>query len=343
MGFYELTGLVRLPLGVLDGAEKLGLDREELMRTCGLTREELANPDARVPVVKIWQLWKAVIRRTDDPALGLKLAEGFHTRGLGLIGYGMYHSHTLRDGLKRFARFSHIISEAVQVRVEEGDSTLTVVAVVSPRFEKLRHPMDARLSALLKMSREITGQDVVPLEVRFSYPRPNETVEHQRAFRCPLRFGSSDEAIVFRNSDADLPIETADETLGGYLDSLASEVLSSLGQASGWIQKVRRTVWEQLASGQPSIACIANELGMGSRTLQRRLNDAGVSYSKVVDDLRRAMSVKLLRDREIAIYEIAFLLGYSEPSTFHRAFRRWFEVTPREYRRSLFDVGETET
>ena len=334
MGIYELTGLVRLPLGLLDGAEKMGLDREELMRACDLTVEELANPDDRVPVVKIWQLWNAVIQRLDDPALGLKLAAGFHARGLGLIGYGMHHSDTLRDALRRFERFSHIISEAVQIRIEESDSTFTIVAVASHRFGRLRHPLDARLAALFKMSCELTGQEIVPIEVRFSYPRPAQTTEHQRVFRCPLRFDASEEALVLRRADADLVIETADETLGGYLDRLAEEIVASLGQKGSWIQEVRRMMWEQLCSGQPTVERIATALSMGPRTLQRRLSEEGVSFSRVLEDLRRVMAERLLHDRELAIYEIAFLLGYSEPSTFHRAFRRWYGVTPLEYRHS---------
>jgi AraC-like DNA-binding protein len=329
-----MTGLVRLPLGLLDAAEGLGLDRAELMRVCDLTAEELADPDGRVPIVKHWQLWKAIIRRADDPALGLKLVEGFHTRGLGLVGYAMYHSHTLREALRRFERFSHVVSEAIRIRLTEDDATFTITTTTSRRFDRLRHPMDARLAILLKVAREITGRPIVPLEVRFDYPRPSETREHQRVFGGPLVFDADDEALVLRRSDADLPVGTGDETLGGYLDRLAEEVAASLGRRGSWIHEVRRTVWEQLCSGQPSVQRIAAELGMSARTMQRRLRDEGVSFSQVLDDLRRAMAERLLRDRELAVYEVAFLLGYSEPSTFHRAFRRWYGVAPHEFRRA---------
>jgi len=335
MGFHELTGLVRLPLVVLDGAERLGLDREELMRVAGLTAGELTDPDERVPVVKIWQLWKAVIRRSDDPALGLKLAEGFTTRGLGLIGYGVLHSLTLRDALGRLARYAHIVNEAIQITVEERETDVWITTRASPRFDKLRHPLDARLATLIAMAREVTGNEITPLEVRFPYERPEDTREHKRVFKCPLVFGADREALVLRRENLDLPVTTADETLTGYLDQLADEVKLSLSRGSNWISEVRRTIWEELCGGQVSVQRVASALAMSPRTLQRRLRDEHVSFSAVLDELRRAMAKRLLRDKELAIYEVAFLLGYAEPSTFNRAFRRWNDVAPQEYRRSL--------
>jgi AraC-like DNA-binding protein len=138
--------------------------------------------------------------------------------------------------------------------------------------------------------------------------------------------------LVLRRGDLDRVVSTADDTLVGYLDRLADESLESLGTEESILKKVRRALWTELSEGQPSVKRIAAALNMSVRTLQRRLREDDTSFVEVLDEFRREMATGLLRNRELAIYEVAFLLGYSEPSTFHRAFRRWHACSPREYR-----------
>ncbi len=107
------------------------------------------------------------------------------------------------------------------------------------------------------------------------------------------------------------------------------------------VLKVRQALWSELSGGKPTIGKIADVLGLSVRTLQRRLHEDGTSFANVLEDFRRDMSVRLLRDRGLAVYEVAFLLGYSEPSTFFRAFRRWVGMAPQEFRKSL-DASTTD-
>jgi AraC-like DNA-binding protein len=330
----QLTGIARLPLLVLDAAREMGLDEGELMRAAGLSEAELSDPDARVELAKLWGLWRAVIDRSEDPFLGLHMGERARVHHLGLVGYVMANSGTLRSALLRLTRYSHIISEALELRFERGDAFGLIVAGAAPRFDALRHPVDFRLALLVSIARQITGRDLA-VDASLPYPAPSDPGEYQRVFRGTLRFGQPASMVSIRNDDLDLPIVAADPTLGGYLDAYAQTVLRDLATEATLTTKVRRALWDELSGGQPTLQHVARIVGASPRTLQRRLHDEGTTFADLLDDLRQEMAMRLLQDRNLAVYEVAFLLGYSEPSTFHRAFRRWHGVAPHEYRRSV--------
>jgi len=328
----ELTGLARIPLLMLERTADYGLDRDELAAAAGF-KNELENPDARVSVTKIWNLWRILIDRTSDPFLGLHLMMGLRIRQFGVVGYAMVNSRTVLDALRRLTRYSRIITEALELTLSVEADRVDLVVARSPRLDALVHPVDARLAGVLGAVRELAGAEITPIEVRFPYSRPRRVSDHRRFFRCELRFDSGGTGMVFRRQDLDRAVSTADEALAGYLDRYAESVLVSLAKHGSSAERVRKAVWSHLADGPPTLHKAAATLGVSARTLQRRLSLEGTSFAAVLDDFRWEMAVSLLRDRSLAVYEIAFLLGYSDPSTFYRAFRRWEGIPPHEFRR----------
>jgi AraC-like DNA-binding protein len=334
MSTDDMTGLARVPLAMLYAVEsRYGIDGDELRRLSGFRAEELSDPDARVPVSKIWALWHAVIDRVDDPALGLHLGEHSRAREFGLLGYAIYHSGSLRRALVRIARYSRIVNEALEVHVLDNGECCGVVVDKEPRLDALRHPIDCRLATIVAFAREITAESIVPCEVHFPYPRPQDISHHQRLFRCPLHFEASASKLLFEPRDLDRPVVAADETLTGYLDQLAEGISRALSESVTFRQRVCRAIWSDLSGGKPSVQQVAARLGVSTRTLQRRLEEEGTSFAQELDRLRQDLATRLLQNRSLAVYEVAFLLGYAEPSTFYRAFRRWKNVSPHEYRR----------
>ena len=332
MSEVQLTGLARLPLMFLRQAPELGMDPDELMSAAGLRREELSKPDAQVPLVKILDLWRAMIAFAPDRDLGLRIGCGLTIREMGLVGYAMYHSVSLLDALDRFSRYSRIISEGNQVTVVREPGWVAVVCEFDPRLSALRHPIDARLAALVTVAREITSTAVIPVEVRFPYQEPANLTAYRRAFRAPLFFNRPHAVLLFRREDVDLAVVAGDETLSGYLNELAESVLASLPGHESFVGRVRRDIWTSLSAGPPAIGRTAERLNVAARTLQRHLSREGTSFTRLLDSLRREMVVVLLGDPNLAISEVAFLLGYTESSAFHRAFRRWYKTTPHKFR-----------
>ncbi len=334
----ELTSLARVHLLLVRHAERQGIGREELLRLAGLSEDLLEDPDARLPSTGVLRLWQLLVGRLRDPALGVHLLEGVQLRELGLVGYAMAFSPDLLDALRRLHRYVRILSETIQYDLTEGER-LEVAARSNPRFVALRHPVDAALGIVIMAAREATGVHIVPFEVRLPYPRPERVDAHRRFFGPSVSFDWNEARVVFRPEDAARPVAAADRTLSRYLVSLAEELLGDLGRASRLTDRVRRALWHRLAAGPPSLWDIASELNVSTRSLQRGLQAEGGSFATVLDELRRETALRMIDDGMYAVYEIACVLGYAEPSSFFRAFRRWTGRSPREYQRDRWQPG----
>jgi AraC-like DNA-binding protein len=178
----------------------------------------------------------------------------------------------------------------------------------------------------------MTGVDIVPTVIKFTYSEPSSTAAHREYFRCPIRFDAPIASIVFRAADLNLPLVRADETLSGYLSEYAEQVLASLVQGETMRHAVRAAIWSLLGDGTPSLEDVAAALRLAPRTLQRRLAAESTSLHAEIEEIRKTMALSVLRDRSISIEDVAFLLGYAEPSTFFRSFKRWTGTTPRRFR-----------
>src|SRR6185437_17141686 len=150
----------------------------------------------------------------------------------------------------------------------------------------------------------------------------------ERIFRGPLRFAQPENALVLPESALELPMVKAGAALKTLLERTASEILQRLPKTDTLIAHVRKLLAEELRGGDPGIARLARRLHTTPRTLRRRLDEAGVTHREILDQLRRDLAHQYLRQEAIAISEVAFLLGYSDASPFHKAFKRWSGVSP---------------
>jgi AraC-like DNA-binding protein len=326
-----LTGLARFPALLLREAGRMGMDRAALMRAAGLSASAIQDPDRRIPMSRTVALWRAVIAEAPEPPLGLRIGSKRTLREAGLVGYVLQHSGTLRRGLERFTRYVRIISEAQRAEMRDDEECVRLMLEGHPLLDAMRHPADARLAWTLAAAREMTGAAVAPIAVCFPHQAPEELAEYHRFFRCALRFGEK-AALLLRSEDLDLPVIGSDETLGGYLEHLAEEALRSLGSEGSFADRLRRALWADLPGGPPTLRRTSERLGVSVRTLQRRLEAEKTSFGSVLEALRRDMGERLLREKHLAVCEVAFLFGYSESGAFVRAFRRWKGTTPARFR-----------
>lgn len=276
------------------------------------------------------KLWRTVIDALDDPCLGLHVGGSIHAKQLGLVGYTIYYSNNLHSAMHRFARYVRIISDAVQFEIEESAKEAAFTWKVHPALAALRHPVELGVALMVALGREISGTDISPQRVELPGPRPDDTSEYRRYFGCPVEFDRPVARVSNTRQALNLPCKAPDPTLVTYLDELAENKMNPLeGREERMSDAVRRALWSMLPGGRPDLWHTAAELGVSVRTLQRRLGEEDSSFSKVLDELRRDLSNELLADRSLSVSEVAFMLGYSEPSAFQRAYRRWWGVSAR--------------
>ena len=328
----ELFGLARLIRLPLDALTRLGLSRAALLRDIGLSEADIRDPEARIPLACMARLWRAASAGLPGTAIGLRVGASARARDFGLVGYTLVYSDTLLSALKRLDRYDRIISDSLRVELDTAADAAWLRLDAQPALRSFRPAADARLASVLSVCREITGAPIVPLHVQFPYRRLPDVREYERLFQAPLEFGAANAAILFSHEDLARPVTLSDETLVGYLDRLARAVLSERHAGSTIRDQVRHLLWTEMNESPPDIERIARRLAMTPRTLQRRLRQEETSFAAVLEELRRDMAPSLLREGRMSVSEVAFLLGYEDPSSFQRAFRRWFGLSPRAFR-----------
>lgn len=329
MPYQDPTHLARLPLILLHYAKQQGLDHDTLMAKSGLPEDLLTKPDSRVSTRSMLRLWRAVIDEIDDPVLGLHVARQPSLRDFGLVGYAMCCSNNLHDALHRLARYQRILSEAVRFTLDDDDETCVLTWISHPSLLAIRHPVESSMTLLIRAARELTGVDLRPVRVELPTPPPANPGAYKAEFQCDTAFACDSASITWSSQQMDLPTPGADATLAGYLDQLATIAVEPIdAEHDSTTTAVRRALWSMLPRGRPNIWRIARELGVSVRTLQRRLGEEGSTFSGVLDDLRRDVTHELLAEGSQPVADISFLLGYSEPSAFHRAYRRWLDDPP---------------
>jgi AraC-like DNA-binding protein len=179
-------------------------------------------------------------------------------------------------------------------------------------------------------------QEPIALEVTFQHPPAPESAlsELKELLACPVRFNAEATRLTLRGSILDCPLRAPNPGLFDYLGRHAAELQRRVQSAATVSARVRELVAAHVREGEPAQASVARRLGMSERTLQRRLNDEGVAFATLVEEVRAELARLYLGDPKLAVFEVAFLLGYSEPSAFNRAFRRWTGMSPSQFRTS---------
>jgi AraC-like DNA-binding protein len=327
----EPTYLVRVVRLLLDDAVRAGADRDTLLSGLGLDARILEEPDARLPLGTVAALVREVVADR-GPAFGLHAGAGRKTKDAGLIGYAMLHSATLRAALMRLVRYGRIMGDHNRIELEESGSTATITFEGHPVLEAIHGFTELSVAWLISGLREISATDLTAREVRFPYPEPSHSA-HVRAFlRCPIEFEAPHTAIVLKRDDLDLRVVGSDVTLVGYLDKLAEDAVKSLGDQGSILGRLRQVLWSSLSDGEPTLTATSTAMALSPRTLQRRLRDEGTTFAEALSALRQELATRLLEDRSLAVYEVGFMLGYADPTAFHRAFRRWRGVSPKRFR-----------
>ncbi|UJR79159.1 AraC family transcriptional regulator [Sandaracinus amylolyticus] len=320
---------------LVDVAVMLGVPREEVLARAELTPELLANPDARVPFKQHMAIWDVILALPDIDDLGVRLGRHFAIESLGALGYLMLQCATPRELGRCMERFGSLLCDVFIGRFFEEDGRAVLEQVLAPRFVRLRHPAEWSMSSGLTMLRTLTGRDFPVLDVWFQHPAPPDVSALVAHFGRTPRFGAPASRLVLPGEILDVPIVNANPRLYGYLEHHAHSLLKVLPGDDRLTDRVQRKLTEALRHGVPSQSGIARHFGMSERTLQRRLKEEGVVFQELLEDTRRQLAEIYLREPRLAVYEVAMLVGYSEPSAFFRAFRRWTGRTPEQYRAAL--------
>jgi AraC-like DNA-binding protein len=270
----------------------------------------------------------------NDDCFGLHLAAETDPREFGAIYYVVAASDTALDGLRNLMRYVRVVSTAEAFTVHEDQFNFAIEGRSVRGIEGFgRHMFEYGDAVLLAVLRNLTQSNLRPVSMKFDHRRSTSLAEFVQFFGCPVEFGAPIHRVVFLKSTLQAPLRSADPHLLNVVRSFFDEALRRREYTSTPLRaRVEQLVSDLLPNGKATVGNVAKALSMSTRTLNRRLADEGTNYAAVLDDLRRDLALRSLKDDRLELTQIAWLLGYSEVSSFNHAFRRWTGATPKAVR-----------
>jgi AraC-like DNA-binding protein len=315
-------------------ARDAGLELGPLLRRAKLTKVLVEQEDARLSVLSQIAFLSGVAEAIGDEELGVHLAQGYDLRQVGLLHYVAASSELISTALQQTARFSAVANEGVTLRtVSDADGTHVRVRYGSvPRYLD-RHQIEFWVVSILRTLSELAGRQIRPLRVRLVHHRGEDKTELDRFLRQEVEYSADADEIVLSKETCALRVVSGDLHLNNLLLKYAEATLAnSKAKSPDLLTKVQNGIVPLLPHGNVRVELIAKRLGLSERTLARKLAAEGLTYSEVLERLRRTLAERYLAEDDLSVSRIAWLLGYREVSAFTNAFRRWTGSTPTAVR-----------
>jgi len=310
-------------------AHDLGYNPQDALRKVGLNRSLLENPDQRIPADSAVTLLEEAALGAQCPTFGLRMAESRQLSNFGVVSLLISHQPTLRDVLNTTIHYGHLLNESLAMQLEDAGKMVIMREEVVTETPA-RQATELAIGVMFRMCAALLGSRWHPFSVNFCHDAPPDLSLHRRLFACRLEFGSEFNGIVFAAADLDAPNPTADPAMARY----AQRFIESLPRVNepSVVLEVRKAIYLMLPSGRASSDYVAQGMGLSVRTLQRQLDEAGTSFTNLLNDVRRELASRYMENPQYSLARISEQLGYSTPSSFTRWFTSQFGVAPVTWR-----------
>ncbi|WP_063976381.1 AraC family transcriptional regulator [Sphingobium yanoikuyae] len=322
----------RVPQILWRSLRHLGVSPSAILQKAGLPDAVLSNDRTLVSTKQFFAIWHALRDVTSDQTFGIKIAEAAKATGHHPAFLAACSGANFRDGITRIWRYMRF-SPSAQPSFEERDGLMRFTKHWPYATEpEPSHSIDLTFACITELGRRGTGTRIMPVRIEYERPGP-ESGFHQDYFGCEIRYAAPRNMLVLRSEDLALPFPNRHLELRDVL-SPARPSVNDNGQAQDTLsERVKVALKRALASGRPDIADVALSLGLGERTLQRRITQEQTSFREILADARQELGQQLLAIPSVDIETVAFMLGYQDTSSFYRAFKDWSGLTPQRWRR----------
>jgi len=313
--------------------EANGHDPAVLFSDAGINPDLLNKPGARVSYASVNEIWAKATAIIGDPCFALASHKYWHPSYFHALGYAWLASHTLHDAINRFIRYLRVVSEKPFLKLEEDSAGLTIIFNLDLLGMRTPAQLDMLMAMTIHICRLNYGEDLKPLSVNFVHAEPSCAEEYMALFKTPVHFSSSRDSLTLLQADVDKYLVGANPQLARLHDQVMIEYLGKLDE-DNIVDRVTAVIIDMLPSGGVADEKVAKQLNMSPRSLQRRLKDADTTFRTLLEGVRKNLATTYVRDPDIELVEVAFLLGFSDQSAFSRAFKRWTSYSPSELRKS---------
>ena len=325
--------------GIADMLAAEGLDARALLASAGIDAAALDAPGARVQTEKVSLLWELAVARSGNPALGLAQHHVPRPASFDVVGYAMMSCGDLRAAFDRLIRYLIILSDAFTMALSEEDANYRMTFVLFGGDRPVpRQRVEFIVTTLIGFCRWISGREVHPLAIELPFPAPADIGPYRLALRCPVAFDAPRNSLLFARADMTAPLPTSNPQLASLHERFAGEYLKHFDHAQT-SHRAREVIVRRLPDGEPRRDQVAGELRMSERTFQRRLEKEATSFVALLDGTRRELAEQYLGRLQLSLGQAAYLLGFADQRSFFRACKRWFDLSPGQYRDRLLGLA----
>jgi AraC-like DNA-binding protein len=315
-----------------ESAKEFGLDPDELFREAGIDPQLRLDSTARISAEQYDRLIWTEKQKSKDDAFVFHMVDHIHPSYMGAIGYSWMTSASLRKGFKLLARYARLLADEAIVQLEDHGENLHVLLEFGQAGERdpdLRERL--RLANAVKLCRLNCGETFKPARIHFRQSEPPKPAAYYSFFRCELQFDSDSSILMIDSGVADKPLPGFNAQLENLLEQQIIDYLARLDKQDV-VGRTKSVIFEYLPSGHVLIEDVAAKLNTSVRTLRRKLSGKGASFKELLTQTRRELGERYIHDNSLSLTEIAFLLGFSDSSSFSRVYKTWTGQSPSEYR-----------
>jgi len=326
---------------LINYCERNGLARGDLLQAVSLSEEQLNDGRLLIDVQRCEELYAFTSKALNDEMLGFKFGQIFESDRWGVLGYIALTSLNLADAMKAQYKFQSLSGNmgVPTLTLDDTNSTLQWV----PAYNCSHHISEQIITGFISLARTLTNKGgLAPEGVFFTHKAHSGRAYYEAYFNCPVKFDSTFNGIVIPNTELQAPIRKSDSELNKVLCDRASAMLAQQTFNSP-MEVIKGYILKTLTDHVPEIEEAAQHLGLSVRSMQRKLQEHGTSFSQVLDAIRKEMALTYLRQTQNSVLYISDRLGFSEQSAFQRAFKRWTGMTPRRYRSAISKGSLTPT
>lgn len=319
---------------VIHQADK-SLDRRALLKSICLDPDAPVDPGVMIADTDYYEFFERVANGNPcDVELPLRVGASMRCDDYGAFGLAWKSALNLRGSYARAERYARLLTSVSTYEVQEADEGVFMyLHRDGDRVNAgLRLSNEATIASIMAISQEVSTTKFQAVAVYFKHNATGSVFTYERHFGCPVYFGTDRDALLVSQQVIQAPNRLGDPSIVRFFDSHLNKELVRFRDDLSFERRVRNQIAKSLSQGTPKVSDVAAQFAMSGRTLQRRLSDRGYSFTSLIDESRRELAKQLLSETTYALAEVAFLTGFSDQSSFNRAFKRWAGQTPRSYR-----------
>ncbi len=329
---------VRYLLRLLSTYQGLGGNPDALTSRYGLSSHFLSDPDARISIPKFMRIGFDMINQTQQTDIGLLAGQQVNVSDLGLAGHLAMVSPNLQTALSTLCDYELLSSRNCRGHsqlLNDGDYLRMQFYSISPYNAFNEFVVDMVLSSWWKLTQWFTNKPIALKEVSFEYLMPEYSDKLEQYFGCTVRFNQPYNALLFYEDALNTPVAYANPLMATSLKRLCDQQLDAQSKTQSYTERVQEALGPMLEGTNPTLESVAKKINMPTWTLRRKLMQESSRFQDILDNTRQELAKSYIKDTDLALGEISYLLGFSSPTAFQRAFKRWSGMAPGEFRKAF--------